>query len=88
MLNSRNHQLANSPNPFAVALDAACEGRVTPETARRLIRAREGEELETLLHAAAAVRDAITGPIVSFSKKVFIPLTNLCRDYCGYCTFR
>ena len=28
------------------------------------------------------------GTTVSFSKKVFIPLTTLCRDYCGYCTFR
>jgi FO synthase len=28
------------------------------------------------------------GTVVSFSKKVFIPLTTLCRDYCGYCTFR
>lgn len=88
MLNSRNHQLANSPTPSAVALDAAREGHLTPETARRLIRAGDGEELEMLLAAAAALRNAITGPIVSFSKKVFIPLTNLCRDYCGYCTFR
>lgn len=28
------------------------------------------------------------GDIISFSPKVFIPLTHLCRDYCGYCTFR
>jgi FO synthase len=36
---------------------------------------------------AACVRDAGHGRIVSFSKKVFIPLTRLCRDVCGYCTF-
>src|SRR5258707_790035 len=44
--------------------------------------------LEQLLEAAAAVRDRSKGRIVSYSKKVFIPLTHLCRDYCGYCTFR
>ncbi|MDQ3958161.1 MAG: 7,8-didemethyl-8-hydroxy-5-deazariboflavin synthase CofG, partial [Actinomycetota bacterium] len=41
----------------------------------------------TVLSAAAAKRDAATGPVVTFSKKVFIPLTKLCRDSCGYCTF-
>ena len=41
----------------------------------------------TVLHAAAAVRDATTGPRVTYSPKVFIPLTKLCRDSCGYCTF-
>ncbi|HEV2755687.1 MAG TPA: 5-amino-6-(D-ribitylamino)uracil--L-tyrosine 4-hydroxyphenyl transferase CofH [Actinomycetota bacterium] len=41
----------------------------------------------TVIAAAAAKRDAATGPVVTFSKKVFIPLTKLCRDSCGYCTF-
>ncbi len=36
---------------------------------------------------AAAVRDAAFGRRVTFSPKVFIPLTMLCRDRCGYCTF-
>ena len=26
--------------------------------------------------------------VITYSRKVFLPLTNLCRDYCGYCTFR
>ena len=43
--------------------------------------------LDELLPQAAAVRDATTGPRVTFSPKVFIPLTQLCRDKCGYCTF-
>lgn len=68
-------------------LDAAAVGHgLPPETARRLIRA-EGEDLERLLAAAAALRDRRTGRIVTYSRKVFIPLTNLCRDSCGYCTF-
>ena len=37
--------------------------------------------------AAAARRDAATGTRITFSPKVFIPLTMLCRDRCGYCTF-
>jgi 7,8-didemethyl-8-hydroxy-5-deazariboflavin synthase CofG subunit len=44
--------------------------------------------LEELLSAANALRARGKGSTVTFSKKVFIPLTTLCRDYCGYCTFR
>jgi len=44
--------------------------------------------LAELLAAATEVRARGKGTAVSFSKKVFIPLTTLCRDYCGYCTFR
>src|SRR5690242_2858335 len=44
--------------------------------------------LAELSSAACERRAAFRGMRVSFSKKVFIPLTRLCRDYCGYCTFR
>jgi FO synthase len=44
-------------------------------------------EVEALLRVAARRRDAAHGPIVSYSRKVFIPLTKLCRDVCHYCTF-
>jgi FO synthase len=44
--------------------------------------------LADLLVAATDLRARGKGTVVSFSKKVFIPLTTLCRDYCGYCTFR
>ena len=44
-------------------------------------------ELGDLLQQAAAIRDATTGTRVTYSPKVFIPLTMLCRDKCGYCTF-
>ena len=43
--------------------------------------------LDALLAAAAAVRDAAHGTLVTYSPKVFIPLTHLCQDRCGYCTF-
>ena len=44
--------------------------------------------LEDLLARAGEVRDRGRGRTVTFSAKVFVPLTTLCRDYCGYCTFR
>jgi FO synthase len=43
--------------------------------------------LPALMEEAAALRDAGFGPLVSYSRKVFIPLTHLCRDVCHYCTF-
>src|SRR6476620_10592390 len=51
-----------------------------------------GEPLDRLLTAAARVRDAGLASagrpgVVTYSRKVFIPLTHLCRDRCHYCTF-
>lgn len=43
--------------------------------------------LPDLMAKAAAIRDAAWGRAISFSKKVFVPLTQACRDSCGYCTF-
>ncbi len=40
-----------------------------------------------LMPVAAALRDEGHGGLVSYSRKVFIPLTQLCRDVCHYCTF-
>jgi len=68
------------------ALDRGIEGRrLSREDALSLI---EDGPSAALLEAAAAVRDRFKGRSVSYSRKVFIPLTHLCRDYCGYCTFR
>ncbi len=44
--------------------------------------------LDDLVARAGELRDRGRGRTVTFSAKVFIPLTTLCRDYCGYCTFR
>src|SRR5919205_4594440 len=43
--------------------------------------------LDELMAAARAVRVAERGRLVTYSPKVFIPLTKLCRDVCHYCTF-
>lgn len=45
------------------------------------------DDLTPLMAAAATLRDAHWGDAVSYSRKVFIPLTHLCRDVCHYCTF-
>jgi len=66
-----------------------------------LTRAEAGQRLSTtealaladcadprpLMAVAAGLRDAGHGDLVSYSRKVFIPLTQLCRDVCHYCTF-
>ena len=57
------------------------------EDARTLATSSE-EDLPFLCRAAAMLRDRGKGNVVTFSPKVFIPLTMLCRDFCGYCTFR
>src|ERR1700676_5726691 len=44
-------------------------------------------ELSQLMADAARLRDQGHGRLVSYSRKVFIPLTKLCRDVCHYCTF-
>ncbi|MEL0623395.1 7,8-didemethyl-8-hydroxy-5-deazariboflavin synthase CofG [Marinomonas arenicola] len=46
-----------------------------------------GPDLYSLCQQAAQLRDAHWGKQLTYSKKVFIPLTNMCRDACGYCTF-
>src|SRR5579862_89889 len=74
------------PSRVDVALERGLEGAGLSRT-EALALMEEGP-LEALLETAAALRDRVKGRTVSYSKKVFIPLTHLCRDYCGYCTFR
>ena len=57
------------------------------ETGLQLIQCPD-EELPQLLAAARAAKENFKPGVITYSRKVFIPLTNLCRDYCGYCTFR
>ena len=44
-------------------------------------------DFKKLIGHAGKLRDAGHGHNISYSRKVFIPLTNLCRDVCSYCTF-
>ncbi|WP_422753275.1 bifunctional FO biosynthesis protein CofGH [Micromonospora sp. WMMD708] len=84
----------SGPTPAAVrrALRRAATGRALDvDEATALLTAR-GPELDELLRIAgevrdAGLRDAGRPGVVTYSKKVFIPLTRLCRDRCHYCTF-
>jgi FO synthase len=58
--------------------------RLDAETALQLA---DGGALDDMLTASAELRDRGFGEIVTYSRKIFIPLTQLCRDVCGYCTF-
>ena len=70
-----------------MSLESAAIGRGLPrDAAIRLLD--PSAPLEPLLAVAGALRDRGKGKLVTYSRKVFLPLTNLCRDRCGYCTFR
>jgi FO synthase len=68
----------NAPAREFATLDAQAD-RLLAEYARA--------PLPELLDAAQALGRAGHGNVISYSRKVFIPLTRLCRDVCGYCTF-
>jgi FO synthase len=70
------------------ALDRVAEGRAPSAAEATALLDTPASRLPDLLRAAAALRDRGRGRRITFSAKVFIPLTTLCRDYCGYCTFR
>jgi FO synthase len=74
------------------ALRRVTDGRPLDVDEAATLLAARGEALDQLLAVAAAVRDAGLADagrpgVVTYSKKVFIPLTRLCRDRCHYCTF-
>jgi 7,8-didemethyl-8-hydroxy-5-deazariboflavin synthase CofG subunit len=80
----------SSPEALShTAVELATVGTVpiSRETAGRLLLAND-EVLPGLLQAAQAARTKFKPGVITYSRKVFLPLTNLCRDYCGYCTFR
>ncbi|MGW0059166.1 bifunctional FO biosynthesis protein CofGH [Streptosporangium sandarakinum] len=74
------------------ALARARDGKTLDVTEATVLLHATGEHLDALLEHAGRVRDAGLAAagrpgVVTYSRKVFIPLTRLCRDRCGYCTF-
>jgi len=67
--------------------DALAGQPLSPDLAVQLLTC-DDELLPELLAAARALKERFHPAVITYSRKVFIPLTNLCRDYCGYCTFR
>jgi FO synthase len=63
-------------------------GKALTKAEALVLSGARAEELAALLAAASELRDRYKGNTITFSPKVFVPLTNLCRDFCGYCTFR
>ncbi len=61
-------------------------GALDADEGTRLAEAPE-EAMDDLLEAASRLRDRAQGKTISYARNVFIPLTNLCRDVCAYCTF-
>ncbi len=73
------------PSSYADELRAGMP--LSRDGACQLTRCDE-QDLPALLSAAMQARQRFKPGVITYSRKVFIPLTNLCRDYCGYCTFR
>ena len=69
-------------------VEKALQGKELPVDDAYLLVESTRNELASLCRAASILRDRGKGRTVTFSPKVFIPLTRLCRDFCGYCTFR
>ncbi|MEX2246832.1 MAG: 7,8-didemethyl-8-hydroxy-5-deazariboflavin synthase CofG [Dehalococcoidia bacterium] len=69
-----------------VAERALAGARLTPDDGYRLIHA-DGAGLAAMMAAASELRERGHGRTTTYSRKVFIPLTTLCRQKCGYCTF-
>ncbi|MFI0802103.1 FO synthase subunit 1 /FO synthase subunit 2 [Amycolatopsis lurida] len=85
---------ANAPTTSAMrrALARARDGKTLDITEASILLQARGDDLKTLSEHASRVRDAglvAAGRpgVVTYSRSVFIPLTRLCRDRCGYCTF-
>ncbi|MEV4533806.1 bifunctional FO biosynthesis protein CofGH [Asanoa sp. NPDC049518] len=82
------------PTPASIrrALARAADGKALDQGEAADLMAARGEALDELLGVAGAIRDAGLRDagrpgVVTYSRKVFIPLTRLCRDRCHYCTF-
>lgn len=80
--------LAGMGNGLRRAATRVLEGKVLTREQAWPLGDCTPAELVSLCRVASIIRDRGKGRNVSFSAKVFIPLTMLCRDSCGYCTFR
>ncbi len=73
---------------FSMILNKALQDKaLSAEEGYTLINCAD-EEVPAILAAAGELRDRHKGHTVTYSRKVFLPITNLCRDRCSYCTFR
>ncbi len=94
MVEQRHEQTRIEPtrNAMRRALHRAGQGVALDASEAQVLLQARGEDLIALSAVAARVRDAGLEQagrpgVITYSRKVFIPLTRLCRDRCGYCTF-
>jgi 7,8-didemethyl-8-hydroxy-5-deazariboflavin synthase CofG subunit len=84
----RHHTTADGGRHLVDSLRATADGEeLSPAAAHELLRC-DDELLPELLATARKLKEQFHPGVITYSRKVFIPLTNLCRDYCGYCTYR
>jgi 7,8-didemethyl-8-hydroxy-5-deazariboflavin synthase CofG subunit len=79
--------LTTSQSANGILQRAVSNGDLSREEACRIMACSDDALPEMLCAAREAARQ-FKSDLITYSRKVFIPLTNLCRDYCGYCTFR
>ena len=74
--------------PIEAILDRGLGGgTLSAEDGYRLLNCLDSE-VDALIRVAGTLRDQFKGRTVTHSLKIFLPVTNLCRDRCSYCTFR
>ena len=78
---------ASSADLFAFLREVREGQLVSRESAIQFLRCDQ-KVLPELLATACYLKEQYRPGIITYSRKVFIPLTNLCRDYCAYCTYR
>lgn len=82
-----NDRLQDGSRPLSSLDDIRPGIPISRDAALQLITCPD-TDLRSLLAEARAAKERFKPRVITYSGKVFLPLTNLCRDYCGYCTFR
>ncbi|MDP8955888.1 MAG: bifunctional FO biosynthesis protein CofGH [Actinomycetota bacterium] len=75
------------PSGVRRALARARAGKTLTLDEHEALLGSRGDSLKELLQTASRLRDLGHGKTMTYSRKVFVPLTMLCRDHCHYCTF-
>ena len=79
--------MTNLAHQLRRALARARAGKALSIDETEAVLSARGEGLRDLMAVAGSLRDLGHGRAITYSRKVFIPLTMLCRDHCHYCTF-
>lgn len=78
----------NPPSKLSTILERVLNGKKINRSESLYLTELEPKNVPYLLYAASEVRDEGKGNELSYTKNIFVPLTRVCRDRCGYCTFR